>query len=139
MIKEEIIAAVKVFFVTGVMPDGINDTTIILIPKVQFPKELKDFRPISLCNVVYKVVSKCMVNRLHAILSELITENQSAFISGRLITDNSIIAFGCLDYIQSVGEGSPTCCAYKLDLSKAYNRVDWIFLEKALVKWGFSK
>ena len=92
MIKEEIIVVVKDFFVTGVMPDGINDTTIVLIPKVRFSKELKDFRPISLCNVVYKIVSKCMVNRLRPILPELITENQSAFISRRLIMDNSIIA-----------------------------------------------
>lgn len=67
------------------MPDGVNDMTIVLIPKVPHPKELKDFRPISLCNVVYKIVSKCMVNRLRPLLSELISENQSAFIPGRLI------------------------------------------------------
>ena len=92
MIKEEIIVVVKDFFVTGVMPDGINDTTIVLIPKVRFSKELKDFRPISLCNVVYNIVTKCMVNRLRPILLEITMENQSAFISLRLIMDNSIIA-----------------------------------------------
>lgn len=64
VVKEEIIAAVLEFFETGVIPEGVNDTAIVLIPKVQFPKELKDFRPISLCNVIYKIVSKCMVNRL---------------------------------------------------------------------------
>ena len=139
VLKKEIIAWVLEFFTTSIMPEGVNDTAIVLIPKVQFPKKLKDFRPISLCNVIYKIVSKCMVNRLRPILSDLITENQSAFILGRLITDNSIMAFECLDYIQSVGASVPACCAYKLDLSKAYDRVDWLFLEKALGKWGFSQ
>ena len=124
MLKLEIIAAVQEFFSTGIMPEGVNDTAIVLIPKVPHPKELKDFRPISLCNVVYKIVSKCMVNKLRPMLTELISENQSAFIPGRLISDNSIIAFECIHHIQSVKENSPALCAYKLDLSKAYDRVD---------------
>ena len=84
-LKEEIIVAVRLFFVTGHMPEGVNDTCIVLIPKVQHPVTLKDFRPISLCNVIYKIVSKCMVNRLRPCLLDLISENQSAFILGRLI------------------------------------------------------
>uniref|UniRef100_A0A8R7VH72 Reverse transcriptase domain-containing protein n=1 Tax=Triticum urartu TaxID=4572 RepID=A0A8R7VH72_TRIUA len=104
---------------------------------VPHPKELKDFRPISLCNVIYKLVSKCLVNRLRPCLSELISENQSAFIPGRLISDNSIIAFECIHHIQSLKNTSRAACAYKLDLSKAYDRVDWDFLEKALSRWGF--
>ena len=57
------------------MPDGVNDTDIVLIPKVPHPKELRDFRPISLCNVAYKIVSKCMVNRLRPLLTDLISGN----------------------------------------------------------------
>ena len=109
VLKPEIIAAVQEFFSTGIMPEGVNDTSIVLIPKVPHPKELKDFRPISLCNVVYKIVSKCMVNRLRPMLNELISENQSAFIPGRLISDNSIIAFECIHHIQSVKENSRLC------------------------------
>lgn len=119
------------------MPEGVNDTTIVLIPNVQYPKELKDFRPISLSNVVYKIVSKCLVNHLRPHHTDLISENQSAFIPGRLISDNSIIAFGCIHHTQSLKRGAPLC-AYKLDLSKGYDGVDWDFLEGALVKWVFS-
>lgn len=137
-LKDDIVAAVQDFFITGIMPDGVNDTAIVLIPKIPHPKKLKDFRPISLCNVVYKVVSKCMLNRLRPLLAGLISENQSAFIPGRLIFDNSIIAFECIHHIQEAKNNSPILCAYKLDLSKAYDRVDWEFLEKALAKWGFS-
>ena len=66
-------------------------------------------------------------------LAELISENQSAFISGRLISDNSIIAFECLHHTQSLKQNRPTACAYKLDLSKSYDRVDWDFWRKHLV------
>jgi hypothetical protein len=56
----------------GQMPPGVNETTIVLLPKKENPKLLKDFGPISLCNVIYKVVSKCLINRLRPLLNELI-------------------------------------------------------------------
>jgi len=68
LLKEDIIAAVKRFFVDGAMSTEVNDTMIVLIPKIPHPESLSDFRPISLCNVLYKVVSKCLVNRLRPIL-----------------------------------------------------------------------
>lgn len=71
------------------------------------------------------------------LLTELISENQSAFTHGRLISDNTITTFECIHHIQSAHQAQPYC-AYKLDLSKPYNRVDWDFFEKALLKWGFS-
>jgi hypothetical protein len=72
LLRTEVIKAVKRFFETGVMPECVNDTSIVLIPKVEYPVELKEFRPIRLCNVLYQVVSKCLVNRLHPILGDLI-------------------------------------------------------------------
>ena len=81
----------------------------------------------SLCNVIYKIVSKCLVNRFRPLLINLISENQNAFIPGRLISNNSIIAFECTHHIQASSNGADFC-AYKLDLSKAYDRVDWDFL-----------
>ena len=91
--REQVIAGVKEFFRTGIMPEGVNDTAIVLIPKVDRPERVSEFRPISLCNVIYKVVAKCLVNRLRPILDEIISPEQSAFVPGRLITDN---AFNCL-------------------------------------------
>jgi hypothetical protein len=137
-IKEEIINAVKLFFVTGRMPDGVNDTAIVLIPKVDQPETLKDFRPISLCTVMYKVIAKCMVNRLRPILGEIVSLNQSAFVPGRLITDNALVAFECLHFIEQNINQNKNFCAYKLDLSKAYDRVDWDFLRKVMQRLGFS-
>lgn len=123
VLKEDITAAVLEFFSTGYMPPGVNDTAIALIPKVSSPSDLKDFRPISLYNVVYKVVSKCLVNHLRPLLTDLIFENQSVFIPGRLISDNTIIAFECIHHIQTSRQEN-SYCVYKLDLSKAYDRVD---------------
>lgn len=76
IIKGEVVDAVKQFFADGIMPEGLNDTVIVLIPKGSDPKSLRDFRPISLCNVIYKVISKCLVNRLRPLLDELISETQ---------------------------------------------------------------
>jgi hypothetical protein len=136
LMRDDVIHAVKHFFDTGFMPEGINDTSIVLIPKIDNPLELKDFRPIGLCNVLYKVVSKCLVNRLRPILGDIISENQSAFIPGRMITDNALLAFECMHYMEHGTSPDSSFCAYKLDLSKAYDRVDWRFLENTMHKMG---
>jgi hypothetical protein len=138
VLKEEIISAVKEFFKSGVMPEGINETAIVLIPKVDEPEMISQFRPIRLCNVIYKVLSKCLVNRLRPLLDDIISEAQSAFVPGRLITDNALLAFECMHYIQQEQNPGKSFRAYKLDLSKAYDRVDWVFLEQMMIKLGFS-
>jgi hypothetical protein len=138
ILREDIIAAVREFFVTGIMPEGVNSTTIVLIPKVDNPRMMTEFRPISLCNVVYKIIAKCLVNRLRPILGEVVSEEQSAFVPGRLITDNALIAFECTHYIRQEKDPDRSFCAYKLDLSKAYDRVDWRFLEQVMQRMGFA-
>jgi hypothetical protein len=90
---------VRKFFETGHLPPSVNETAIVLIPKKDEPEVLKDFWPISLCNVIYKVVSKCMVNRLRPVLQDVIGPMQSAFVPRRMIMDNALIAFECLHVI----------------------------------------
>jgi hypothetical protein len=72
--KEEICAAVRSFLCGGEIPEGLCDSIIVLIPKVAKPKQLKNFRPISLCNVLYKIASKVLANRLKVILPDIISE-----------------------------------------------------------------
>jgi hypothetical protein len=107
------------------MPPKVNETIIVLIPKNNHPESLKEYMPISLCNVIYKIDAKCIANRLRPELDGIISETQSDFVPGRLITDNALIAFECFHNIQRNKKANGGFYAYKLDLSKAYERVDW--------------
>lgn len=102
----------------------LNYTYIALIPKVQNPRKVIKFRPISLCNVIYRIMVKTMANRLKYILNDIISPTQSALIPNRLITDNVIIAYECLTKIwQSRGKRNGLV-ALKLNISKAYDRIE---------------
>lgn len=100
---------VKQFLNGGQMPASWNDTMVVLIPKVQHPERLKDLRPISLCNVVYKIALKVLSNRLKTILPYIISQNQSAFVPGRLVTDNVLIAYELTHFMQTKRSGSEGC------------------------------
>jgi hypothetical protein len=134
----DVIKAVKDFFVTSQMPVRVKDIAIILIPKKDEPELLKDFRLTSLCNVIYKVVSKCLVNRLRPMLQDIIGPMQSAFVPGRMVTDNALIAFECLHAIKHGNNSCKKFGAYKLDLTKAYDRMDWGFMEGVMRRLGFQ-
>jgi hypothetical protein len=79
-LKVDVTRAVWRFFESGRMPDGVNEMAIVLLPKMEAPDCLEDFRPISLCNVIYRVVSKCLVSRMQPLLNDLIGPMQSAFL-----------------------------------------------------------
>ena len=108
-----------------IIPPDYNDTHIVLIPKIPNPRKITDYRPISLCNVAYKIASKAVANRLKNILSLFVSENQSAFTKGRFITDNVLVAFETMHHISQKKAGKVGEMALKLDMSKAYDRVEW--------------
>lgn len=107
---------------------NFNETHIVLIPKVKEPKRVNDFRPISLRNVVFRITSKIIANRLKKILPSIISDTQSAFVHGMLIIDNVLVALETMHHINGKKEGKKCEMALKLDMSKAYNRVEGVCL-----------
>jgi hypothetical protein len=103
------------------MPPSLNKTNMALIPKVKNPSSVTGFRPISLFNILYKLISKVIANRLK-VLPLIISHTQSAFIPGRLITDNVLAAYETLHTMHTRLSGKKGFMAVKLDMSKAY---DW--------------
>lgn len=116
----------------------LNQTVIALIPKKKEPKHMQELRPISLCNVSYKIIAKAIANRFKKALDSIISPHQAAFIPGRLISDNVVIGFECIHAISSKKKGKEGHVAIKLDMSKAYDRVEWVFIREMLARMGFS-
>ena len=98
-----------------------------------------EFRPINLCNVAYKIISKVLGIRLKTILPQINTKNQSAFLHERLITDNVLVAFELMHYLDHKRDGKDSYMAVKLDMSKTYDRVEWGFIEKVMERLGFHE
>ncbi|GKV19445.1 hypothetical protein SLEP1_g29706 [Rubroshorea leprosula] len=121
------------------LPKELNITHIIMIPKVGEPKVIGDLRPISLCNVIYRIIAKVLANRLKQVLSRVISVEQSAFLPGRWIIDNLLVAFEALHYMNSRWEQQRGWQAIKLDMSNAYDRVEWRYLEVVMVAMGFDE
>ena len=124
---------VKIFFTERSMPDYLNRTLIALIPKIQGPETLGSYRPISLCNSVYKIVTKITVTRLRPYLAKLISPLQTAFMPGRKGMDNAIIAQEVIHTI-SRKRGRVGYMALKIDLEKAYDKLEWNFIRVMLIR-----
>lgn len=128
IVGSAITTEIQEFFTTGVLPFSINSTHIRLIPKFTGAKSMADYRPIALCNVYYKIISKILSLRLKPVLQEVISENQSAFVRGRAISDNVLITHEMLHYLKNSGATIHCSMAVKTDISKAYDKLEWTFI-----------
>lgn len=125
-------------FEAKAVPEYINETLISLIPKNQSPESLNNYRPISLCNTIYKVITKVIVARIKPFLDKLISPIQAAFISGRRGLYNIIIAQELIHSLDKK-KRERRIYAIKIDLTKAYDHIEWSFIHKALKAFHFPQ
>lgn len=137
VVQEDVVEFCRKFLDTGIMEEDINRTIVCLIPKVKQPQRMTELRPISLCDVLFRILSKVLANRLKGCLPNLISANQSAFIEGRVLTDNALIAFETSHYIKRRTQGKNGVAGLKIDVSKAYDRLKWNFIEGMMEIFGF--
>ncbi|KAF6154517.1 hypothetical protein GIB67_028409 [Kingdonia uniflora] len=137
IIKEDLYGATKEFFNGAPLPQSYMTSFITLIPKVEKPEGLNDYRPISLCFVVYKIFTKIIASRLSSILPKLISGNQGAYVSGKDISETITLAQEMVGEHGKKTRGSNVMI--KIDMSKAYDRMDWKFLRAVVLRFGFCK
>ena len=124
IVGEKVTEAILTCLNTSSILPSINQTFITLIPKVKSPIRVSEFHPIALCNTLYKIISKVLANRLKKILPSVISESQSAFQSSKATSDNILVAFETLHHMKSQKSKKMGFMAMKLDMSKAYDRVE---------------
>lgn len=126
------------FFTHGNLLKAFNKTQIVLIPKTPCPEEVGNFRPISLCNYAYKILAKVIANRLKPLLPDLVSPFQNAFVGDRQIQDNVLIAHEVFHHLKLKNSTKHFEMGIKLDMNKAYDRIEWDFLKAVLLKFGFN-
>ncbi|GLU08685.1 hypothetical protein SLE2022_255820 [Rubroshorea leprosula] len=124
------------FHANSKLVKGLNATFIVLIPKIENPIDLKDFKPISLISSLYKILTKVLANRLQTVMADLINENQSAFVGGRQIFDGILVLNEVVDAVRKSKQES---FILKVDFKEAYDCVNWDFLDNMMEKSGFGE
>ncbi|CAA0811982.1 Unknown protein, partial [Striga hermonthica] len=137
IVEPDVEEAMLDFFSGHRMSDSFTSTSVVLIPKRPNPSSWSDYRPISLCNVTNKLISKILNGRLSPLLPSLISPNQSGFVKDRVISDNILLAQEMIHDISHADWKRSLNVALKLDMAKAYDRVEWSFLREALARMGF--
>ena len=136
ILKPDFIRFLDEFYINGTFPKGSNASFIALIPKLNDPQSLNDYRPISLIGCVYKVVSKLLANRLALVLLHLIDERQTTFMKGRHILHGVMIAN---EVIAEAKSKNKPCMFFKVDFEKAYDSVSWGFLNYMMMRMDFCE
>ncbi|GKV08919.1 hypothetical protein SLEP1_g20489 [Rubroshorea leprosula] len=131
-VKDTILLDIQQIFISGIVPPKWNECLITLIPKVGSPVNINQFRPIGLCNVNYKIVSKIIVHRLKPLLDSIISPCQTSFVPGRRGSDN-ILILQELVYSYNRKTGRKGGMIIKLDLEKAYDKLEWSFIRETLI------
>lgn len=136
LIGDDVSLAVLSCLNSGTLLTSLNHTYII-VSKRKIPKRVTEFRLVALCNIIYKLILKVLANKLKSRLPFVISESQSAFQYDKAISDNILVAFETLHHMKNKKIGKEGYMAIKLDMSKTYDRIEWMFLERLMRKMGF--
>jgi len=134
LMKNEVRIFFDQFFGNEVLPRCLLSYFVTLIPKVKGPSSLKDFRPISLLGSLYKILAKVLAGRLSKVMSSVISKSQSTFLKGRQLVDGVMIVN---EVVELARLRNRECLILKVDFEKAYDSMDWNFLEYMLKRVGF--
>jgi hypothetical protein len=137
IVKEEVLSSIWDFFGNNNLLKEQNHTFIALVPKKLGASSVHQFRPISLCNVIYKIIFKILANRFKGLLHHFISPFQSAFVPSRTIQDNTILVHELFNSIKSK-RGRGGLMVVKIDMEKAFDRMEWSFIFAILTKLGFA-
>ena len=136
LLGTECISPIQAFFNSGFLPKTTNSTILSLVPKFTGASRISDYRPISCLNKLYKVISRLLVRRLKPILHHLILPNQTTFVEGRLLVENTVLASELVNgYHKNKGSRKITI---KVDIAKAFDTLSWDFLFTALESLALS-
>ncbi|RVX10791.1 LINE-1 retrotransposable element ORF2 protein [Vitis vinifera] len=135
-VKDEVLGFFKEFYERGKFVRSLNTTFLVLIPKKCGAEDLSDFRPISLVGGLYKLLAKVLANRLKKVVGKVVSSSQNAFVEGRQILDAALVANEVIDSVLKRKERGVLC---KLDLEKAYDRINWDFLLSVMQRMGFGE
>ncbi|GAU46944.1 hypothetical protein TSUD_180480 [Trifolium subterraneum] len=133
-LQDDIMRFVTDFHRNGKLTKGLNSTFIALIPKVDSPQRLNDFRPISIVGSLYKILAKVLANRLRMVIGSVISESQTAFVKDRQILDGILIANEAVDEAR---RNKKELMLFKVDFEKAYDSVNWGYLDAVMGRMSF--
>ncbi|XP_026428240.1 uncharacterized protein LOC113324120 [Papaver somniferum] len=136
IIHEDLIAAIQFCWRRRFIPEGLNSNFLVLLPKCQGAKKANQFRLIGLSNILFRIFTKIITTRMNTLMVKLISPQQAAYVKGRSIHENVLLASEMINETKKEKRGGNV--ALKLDISQAYDSVSWKFLFQVLQKYGFS-